>query len=118
MGIICSCLLEPSARSTFLAAEGIELMLLIIKQKRRARTGALKALDYALVHATPACERFVDVQGLRALFPLYMSKLKVGPCAAAAAASLCLPRGCQGAMLLLLLLLLLLHSCLPLAMDM
>ena len=77
MGILCSCLLEPSARSTFLAAEGIELMLLIIKQKRRARTGGLKALDYALVHATPACERFVDVQGLRALFPLYMAKLKV-----------------------------------------
>ena len=79
-----NCLQEPQARSTFLAAEGIELMLLIIKQKRTARTGALKALDYALVHATPACERFVDVQGLRALFPLFMGKLKVttspGPC--------------------------------------
>lgn len=43
MGILCSCLQDYSARSTFLQAEGIELMLLIIKQKRTARTGALKA---------------------------------------------------------------------------
>ena len=37
----------------------------------------LQALDYALVNSTPACERFVDVQGLRALFPLFMGKLRV-----------------------------------------
>ena len=47
MGILCSCLLDASARSTFLQAEGIELMLLIIKQKRTARTGALKACPLA-----------------------------------------------------------------------
>ena len=52
-------------------------MLLILKQRRRARTGALKALDFALVRCVPACERFVDVQGLRTLFPLFMGKHKV-----------------------------------------
>ena len=60
-----------------MAAEGVELMLLILKQKRRARTGALKALDFALLRCLPACERFVEVQGLRTLFPLFMGKSKV-----------------------------------------
>lgn len=80
VGALCSCLLLPATRSVFVAAEGVELMLLILKQKRRARTGALKALDFALMRCVPACERFVNVQGLRTLFPLFMGKNKVGSC--------------------------------------
>lgn len=75
---LCSCLLLPATRQVFVAAEGVELMLLILKQKRRARTGALKALDFALVRCVAACERFIDVQGLRTLFPLLMGRHKVG----------------------------------------
>lgn len=78
VGAMCSCLLLPATRTVFVAAEGIELMMLILKQKRRVRTGALKALDFALVRCLPACERLVDVQGLRTLFPLFMGKHKVG----------------------------------------
>lgn len=77
VGALCSCLLLPATRAVFVAGEGVELMLLILKQKRRARTGALKALDFGLVRCVAACERFVDVQGLRTLFPLFMGKSKV-----------------------------------------
>lgn len=77
VGAMCSCLLLPATRTVFVAAEGIELMMLILKQKRRVRTGALKALDFALVRCLPACERLVDVQGLRTLFPLFMGKHKL-----------------------------------------
>ena len=56
---------------------GTELMLLILKQKRIARTGALKALNFATTKSAPNCERFVDQLGLKTIFALFMGKIKV-----------------------------------------
>ena len=36
--------MSPATKDLFVAAEGVELMVLILRQKRRARSGALKAL--------------------------------------------------------------------------
>ena len=52
-------------------------MILILKQKRVARGGALKLLDFALTRCPPACERFVDKLGLKTLFSIFMGKSKV-----------------------------------------
>lgn len=53
-------------------------MLLILKQKRLARAGALKALDFATTRTASNCERFVDQLGLKAIFGIFMGKSKVG----------------------------------------
>ena len=56
---------------------GVELLLLILKSKRRTRTSALKCLDFATTRCPPACDRVVDQQGLRTLFAIFLGKLKV-----------------------------------------
>lgn len=55
---------------------GVELLLLILKSKRAARTSALKCLDFATSSCPPACDRVVDQQGLKTLFAIFMGKLK------------------------------------------
>ena len=52
-------------------------MLLILKQKRIARSGALKALDFATTRSPANCERFVDQFGLKTIFSIFMGKSKV-----------------------------------------
>ena len=53
-------------------------MLLILKQKRVARAGALKALDFATTRSPANCERCVDQFGLKTIFAIFMGKGKVG----------------------------------------
>ena len=67
--------------SVVLQAEGLELMQLILKEKRVARLGSLKVLDFATTRCTPACERWVDLTGLKQLFAIFMGKSKVLPAA-------------------------------------
>lgn len=52
-------------------------MLLILKQKRLARAGALKALDFATTRSPANCEKFVDQYGLKTAFAMFMGKCKV-----------------------------------------
>lgn len=51
-------------------AEGIELMILTVKERRYASQGAFKALSAALNLNGANCERFVDIRGFKTLFPL------------------------------------------------
>ena len=56
--------------SLFLRAEGIELMVLTLKERKYASRGALRCLDAALASNGANCERFVDIRGLKTLMPL------------------------------------------------
>lgn len=67
---LCSCLELASNQHLFLKAEGIELMLLALKEGRYASRGSLKALAAALSANGANCERFVDIRGFKTLFPL------------------------------------------------
>lgn len=68
-------------------------MLLILKQKRLARTGALKALDFATTRCPANCERFVDQFGLKTIFAIFMGKAKVNlPLHSVSEVSLTVPR--------------------------
>ncbi|ORZ19583.1 Catenin-beta-like protein [Absidia repens] len=73
-----SLLNEEKAKSLFLDGEGIELMLIMLKERTLARIRAVKVLNYALAGdsemARANCFRFVDATGLKALFPLFMGK--------------------------------------------
>ncbi|KAL4421715.1 hypothetical protein ABPG77_002331 [Micractinium sp. CCAP 211/92] len=75
--VVASCLLLEENKAVFVEAEGVELLLLILKGKRAARTSALKCLDFATTRCAPACDRVVDQQGLKTLFAIFMGKLKV-----------------------------------------
>ena len=52
----------------FIEAEGVELMLLIMKGKGYMYKCALKTLTAALRHSPPACAAFVECLGLKTLF--------------------------------------------------
>jgi len=73
---LCSALAEPENKKLFLDSEGVDLMVLMMKEKKLARSRAIKALDYAMSgpSGSAACETFVDALGLKSLFTTFMGK--------------------------------------------
>ncbi|KAI7903181.1 Catenin-beta-like protein [Cokeromyces recurvatus] len=73
---LCSLLNEVENKKRFLESEGIELMIIMMKERTLARIRAVKVLNYALngVESRERCIRFVDASGLKVLFPLFMGK--------------------------------------------
>merc|ERR1719495_152961 len=53
-------------------------MNLMLREKKKSRTGALRVLDHALSGNDGAdnCSKFVDILGLRTIFPLFMKTPK------------------------------------------
>uniref|UniRef100_A0A6U2FPL1 Beta-catenin-like protein 1 N-terminal domain-containing protein n=1 Tax=Hemiselmis andersenii TaxID=464988 RepID=A0A6U2FPL1_HEMAN len=70
--VICSALMVPANQSALVEGEGIELMVIIMQNRRFAARCALRVLDYAMNRNTAACERFVSAMGLKTLFPAFM----------------------------------------------
>lgn len=75
---ICSSLLAKENRTNFLKGEGCQLMNLMLREKKLSRNGALKVLDYACAgnDGKENCLKFVDILGLRTIFPLFMKTPK------------------------------------------
>ncbi|KAI8991535.1 DUF1716-domain-containing protein [Mycotypha africana] len=72
---LCLLLNEEENKKRFLDCEGIELMVIMLKERTLARIRAVKVLNYALNGSSrDRCIRFVDVSGLKVLFPLFMGK--------------------------------------------
>jgi len=71
---VCCLLMEPENRQRFLTGEGLQLMNLMLKEKKKSRGGALKVLSHALTGegGQTLCHKFVEILGLRTLFPLFM----------------------------------------------
>ncbi|KAF9624086.1 hypothetical protein IFM89_007784 [Coptis chinensis] len=69
---LCCLLMPVENKERFLKAEGVELMIIIMKQKKLAYGSAIRALDFAMTKYPPACERFVDVMGLKTAFAAFM----------------------------------------------
>lgn len=72
---LCCLLMPLENKERFVKAEGVELMIIIIKQKKLAYGSAIRALDFAMTNYPPACERFVDVLGLKTAFAAFMGKI-------------------------------------------
>ena len=66
--------METDNKKAFVENEGLELMLMMMKSKRSCRTSAIKCVDYALTRCPAACERFVDILGLKTVFSVFMGK--------------------------------------------
>ncbi|KAG6828403.1 hypothetical protein H0H92_008145 [Tricholoma furcatifolium] len=73
---LCSALAEPTVKAQFLAAEGPDLMVLIMKEKLQAKSRSIKVLDYAMsgVAGSAICEAFIEAYGLKVLFAAFMGK--------------------------------------------
>lgn len=71
---LCCLLMPLENKERFVMAEGVELMIIIMKQKKLAYGSAIRALDFAMTKYPPACERFVDVLGLKTIFAAFMGK--------------------------------------------
>lgn len=96
----CLLLFTPN-RERFLKGEGLQLMNLVmpvtdfsqeifilianelssfqmLREKKVSRNGALKVLDHALIgpEGKDSCAKFVDILGLRTIFPLFMKTPK------------------------------------------
>uniref|UniRef100_H2YRA6 Beta-catenin-like protein 1 n=1 Tax=Ciona savignyi TaxID=51511 RepID=H2YRA6_CIOSA len=75
---LCSALLLASNRGKFLQGEGLQLMNLMLREKKMSRNSALKVLDHAMSGPDGASNsaKFVDILGLRTLFPIFMKPPK------------------------------------------
>lgn len=73
---LCAALMEKSGKDSFVEAEGVELMVMILKGRTSARWGALKCLDFATTGCPIACSRTVDAGGLGTVFSAFMGKKK------------------------------------------
>ncbi|KDQ64547.1 hypothetical protein JAAARDRAFT_187869 [Jaapia argillacea MUCL 33604] len=73
---LCSALGEPEIKDLFLKSEGVDLMVLMMKEKMESRSRAIKVLDHAMSGSagTTACETFVEALGLKSLFAALMGK--------------------------------------------
>lgn len=72
--VLCSSLMETVNRDRFLRGEGLQLMNLMLREKKLSRNGSLKVLDHAMngPDGKDNCTKFVDILGLRTIFPLFM----------------------------------------------
>lgn len=75
---LCSALSEPEIKSLFLASEGVDLMLLMMKEKLQSKSRSIKTLDYAMSGSAGSeiCSTFVEALGLKTLFAAFMGKQK------------------------------------------
>ncbi|KJA30234.1 hypothetical protein HYPSUDRAFT_61084 [Hypholoma sublateritium FD-334 SS-4] len=73
---LCSALSEAPVKKLFLEAEGPDLMVLMIKDKRESRSRSIKVLDYAMSGylGIAICEAFIEAPGLKPLFMTFMNK--------------------------------------------
>ncbi|XAR73622.1 hypothetical protein NMG60_11007657 [Bertholletia excelsa] len=74
---LCCLLMPLENKERFVKAEGVELMIIIMNQKKFCYGSAIRALDFAMTSYPPACERFVDVMGLKTAFPAFMGKIPI-----------------------------------------
>jgi len=71
---MCSALLYSPNKEKFLKGEGLQLMNLMLREKKMSRNGALKVLNHALTGPDGAenSNKFIEILGLRTIFPLFM----------------------------------------------
>lgn len=67
---------EPEGKIKFVEAEGIELCLIMLKERKKSKLNALRVLDHAAggSSATEVCLKLVEAGGLKTLFTTFMKK--------------------------------------------
>lgn len=78
-----TCLVDdPEIKAKFVAAEGVELCLIMLKEGKLSKAAALRLLDHAAggpgQSGTEVCQRIVEAGGLKNIFTLFMRKQNDG----------------------------------------
>ena len=71
------CLVDPvGGKAKFIEAEGIELCLIMLREGKMSKPGALRLLNHALggPEGASCCEKLVEAAGLKPTFGLFMKK--------------------------------------------
>lgn len=73
---LCAALTEPEVKKMFLDSEGVDLMVLMLSDKKDSSVQCIKVLDYAMSGpaGTACCETFIEALGLKSLFAAFMGK--------------------------------------------
>jgi beta-catenin-like protein 1 len=72
-----TCLLdEPTGKTKFVEAEGVELVLIMMREGKMSKFRALRMLDHATgtMLGGDVCSQVVEAQGLKTIFGLFMKK--------------------------------------------
>ena len=71
---------SPQGKERFVAAEGVELMLIMLREGKMTKSRALRVLDHATGGAAggEVCAKVVEKQGLKTLFGMFMKAEKKG----------------------------------------
>ncbi|XP_065828455.1 beta-catenin-like protein 1 [Oscarella lobularis] len=75
---LCLSLMTKENREKFLEGEGLQLMIIMLREKKSSRNGALKVLNHALtgVEGASNCNAFIEIGGLGSFFPHFMKTPK------------------------------------------
>lgn len=67
---------EAAGKAAFVAAEGVELALIMLRDGKMAKTRSLRLLDHAVggTSGGAVAERVVEARGLKTLFGMFMKK--------------------------------------------
>lgn len=67
---------EEEGKAKFIEAEGVELAQIMLREGKLSKKRALRVLDHALSGpgGVAACERLVEIAGLRTVFGMFMRK--------------------------------------------
>ncbi|KAL9595627.1 MAG: hypothetical protein Q9219_006333 [cf. Caloplaca sp. 3 TL-2023] len=74
---VTCCVDEPTGKTKFLEAEGIELCLIMLREGKMSKPRALRLVDHALggPEGAACCETLVDAAGLKVIFSAFMKKV-------------------------------------------
>mmetsp|Transcript_17465 Transcript_17465/g.26179 ORF Transcript_17465/g.26179 Transcript_17465/m.26179 type:complete len:589 (+) Transcript_17465:75-1841(+) len=61
----------------FAQADGLQLMVTMIRKKRYTQAAALKVLNYSITDSVANCEKLIDSSGLKAVFKAFMQRGKI-----------------------------------------
>ncbi|XP_024885121.1 beta-catenin-like protein 1, partial [Temnothorax curvispinosus] len=72
--VLCSSLMATVNRNRFLRGGGLQIMNLMLREKKMSWDESLKVLDHAMngPDGKDNCSKFVDILGLQTIFPLFM----------------------------------------------
>ncbi len=67
---------EPEGKTKFVAAEGVELCLIMLKEGKLSKNASLRLLDHAVsgTSGVEVCQKIVEAGGLKNIFTLFMKK--------------------------------------------
>lgn len=74
---ITCCVDDREGKDKFLASEGIELCLIMLREGKMSKPRALRLLDHALggPDGAACCEKLVEAAGLKVIFTMFMKKV-------------------------------------------